>query len=274
MHSIKTALRLAGCLSLAGGALAKTNDAPFISWRYVERVGSDMADLPSVIAHWDGADWLTAGAIAGAGYAGYTVDGDVRRDLVNHHPEQLGDLSSFSTHFGDWRYELPILTGAWIGGMVFKSQELSRVAADGIEASAIAAGVMVPVLNYLTGRDLPNKNLPAYDFHPFHRHLYSFPSGHTAEAFAIATVVDQDLRERFGYWHTPLVYAIASGVGFSRIRDQRHYLSDVIIGAGIGWSVARWVARRHHPRPAGEAVPLTAGRVPAPALQSDPECVP
>jgi len=58
----------------------------------------------------------------------------------------------------------------------------------------------------------------------------SFPSGHTASAFATATV----LQSRFG-WKVGLpAYAMASWVGAARMETNRHYLSDVIAGATIG----------------------------------------
>jgi membrane-associated phospholipid phosphatase len=259
---------LAGLMAAAfwatGAQAQEPGDVPFFSLDYVERVGDDLVSLPRTTWNWDAADWLTSGSITLAGALAYTVDGDVRRDFYNHNPEDAGDLSSAFTHFGDWQYELPLLGVAALGG-VLGSSELNRVATDGVEASAIAAGVIGPLLVYATGRDLPNKNQPADTFHPFTGHRYSFPSGHTAEAFAVATVLDHAFRERFGYWHTPIVYAAAAAVGISRIRDRRHYLSDVIIGGGIGWSVGSWVSRKHHPRPAAAPAeaPLTPGRIPA-----------
>jgi membrane-associated phospholipid phosphatase len=257
-------------LCVPGASAQETGTVPFFSLDYVERVGDDLVGLPRVIWNWDATDWGTAASIAGAGALAYTVDGDVRRDFYNHNPEDAGDLSSAFTHFGDWHYELPLLGAAAIGGLS-GSSELNRVASDGVEASAIAAGVIGPLLVYATGRELPNKNLPAHSFHPFTGHKYSFPSGHTAEAFAVSTVLDHAFRERFGYWHVPIVYAAAAAVGISRIRDRRHYLSDVIIGAGIGWGVGAWVSHRHHPPPpaALQDAPLTPGRIPAPDLPQE-----
>jgi membrane-associated phospholipid phosphatase len=246
---------------------------PILSFSFVERIGVDLLDLPSTVAHWQTADWATAGGFCAAGLAAYSVDGDVRHDFHNHNPEQAGDLSSAFTHFGSWQYEVPLLGAAWIGGLM-GSSELNRVAVNGIEASAIAAGTLVPIMVYVSGRPLPNKNFDADTFHPFHGHEYSFPSGHTSEAFAVASVLDQTFRERFGYWHLPIVYGAATAVGISRIRDQRHFLSDVVIGAGIGWATGRWVSLRHQPQAAAAIAPLSRERLEMLARDSEGDCTP
>jgi membrane-associated phospholipid phosphatase len=59
----------------------------------------------------------------------------------------------------------------------------------------------------------------------------SFPSGHTATAFAIATVLVMTSRNR--KWQLPvLLYALL--VGFSRIYLGQHFLMDVVVGALVG----------------------------------------
>lgn len=61
----------------------------------------------------------------------------------------------------------------------------------------------------------------------------SFPSGHTSHAFMAATF----LHKEFGRdhpWITVLGYTTATGVGVLRILNDRHWLSDVLVGAGIG----------------------------------------
>ncbi len=61
----------------------------------------------------------------------------------------------------------------------------------------------------------------------------SFPSGHAATAFVAAEFLHQE----FGYhsvWISIGGYTVATMVGFSRILNDRHWMSDVIAGAGIG----------------------------------------
>lgn len=62
---------------------------------------------------------------------------------------------------------------------------------------------------------------------------HSFPSGHTANAFMTATM----LTKEYGYispWIGVGAYSLASATGLYRIANNKHWLSDVLTGAGIG----------------------------------------
>ncbi|MFN3402853.1 MAG: phosphatase PAP2 family protein [Cytophagaceae bacterium] len=61
----------------------------------------------------------------------------------------------------------------------------------------------------------------------------SFPSGHTAQAFAAATIIHKEFRYK-SPWYGVGAYAIASSVAFFRMANNRHWLSDVLAGAGVG----------------------------------------
>ena len=63
----------------------------------------------------------------------------------------------------------------------------------------------------------------------------SFPSGHTATAFMGAEL----MREEYGNAWGAGAYAVATGVAFLRLYNDRHWLNDVIAGAGVGILAAR-----------------------------------
>jgi hypothetical protein len=70
----------------------------------------------------------------------------------------------------------------------------------------------------------------------------SWPSGHTANAFAAATFLSEEYKYRFK-WMPYAAYGLASTVGALRIANNRHYISDVLAGAGFGYlsmKVAYW----------------------------------
>lgn len=234
------------CLSAlhSFGADCFADENIMLSPDYFRRTFYDLGELPSKPAKWSKNQWLVAGGIISATAGALFVDGDIRQYFRDHRSGFLNDLSDTFTHFGDYKVQAPLLGGAWIAGLIFKSDTLNKIAGDGAEASLIAAAMITPAIVFISGRALPRDNEPALKFEPFTSGRFSFPSGHTTEAFAVATVLDVDLREKFGYWHSPVVYGIAASVGISRVYDHAHYLSDVILGAGIGWSVGYWIASK------------------------------
>ena len=102
-------------------------------------------------------------------------------------------------------------------------------------------------LKYIVGRDRP------YERYPDRVHPYSledspsFPSGHTATAFALAT----SLSIRYPKWYVIAPSALwACSVGISRMNEGVHYPTDVLAGAalGAGFAVAniyinKWLNR-------------------------------
>ncbi|ASZ12688.1 phosphatase PAP2 family protein [Chitinophaga pendula] len=85
----------------------------------------------------------------------------------------------------------------------------------------------------------------------------SFPSGHTAQAFAAATFLSEEYKHRFP-WMPYAAYGIAGSVGLLRMANNRHYISDVLVGAGMGilsmkmayWTHRyRWNKHRKVPQP-------------------------
>lgn len=62
---------------------------------------------------------------------------------------------------------------------------------------------------------------------------WAWPSGHTSEAFLAATIVNREYRYK-SPWYGVAAYGVASTVGFFRMLNNKHWLSDVVAGAGLG----------------------------------------
>jgi membrane-associated phospholipid phosphatase len=67
----------------------------------------------------------------------------------------------------------------------------------------------------------------------------SFPSGHASDGFAWATVFER----HYGWKLGAPAYALAATMGYSRLVRDKHYLSDVVAGAALGYIVGRTVVR-------------------------------
>ena len=81
----------------------------------------------------------------------------------------------------------------------------------------------------------------------------SFPSGHTSNAVAGATVIHR----HYGYKLGVPAYGVAAFIGISRMAGNRHHFSDVVGGALLGFGVGRAVVRRNSrpPTPPGGPTP-------------------
>jgi PAP2 superfamily len=130
------------------------------------------------------------------------------------------------------------------------SDKLSAVGADLVTAQLLTQGI-VQAGKAATRRTRPDGT----DNH-------SLPSGHTASAFATATV----LQRRYGWAVGAPAYAFGAYVATARMAANRHHLSDVLAGAAVGIAVGRTVtvgvgksrfAMGVAPTPGGAAVTLT-----------------
>ncbi len=85
--------------------------------------------------------------------------------------------------------------------------------------------------------------LTSHEQRPDSSSFNSFPSGHTATAFMGAEFLFQELKTR-SIWYGISGYLIAAGTGYFRMYNNRHWLTDVAAGAGIGLlstKIAYWI---------------------------------
>ena len=90
------------------------------------------------------------------------------------------------------------------------------------------------------------------------------PSGHAATLFVLASA-------GCAYFEPPrwlelLVHGVASGLVLAHVVDHRHYLSDSVLGAGLGYGVGRWVVLHRASPPRDLPPPVRVALVPLPAV--------
>lgn len=157
-------------------------------------------------------------------------------------------------------------------GRLAKNRKLASLGLHGTEA--LVAGELVAVaLKGVVGRQRPYvlpRNPRSYGlFRGMGKNdaYRSFPSGHTVAAFAVAAAVTAETSRNAPnttWVVAPLMYGGAAMAGVSRMYNNRHWASDVVIGAAIGTFAGLKVVRYHDSRPGNaiDRVMLSASLVP------------
>lgn len=154
---------------------------------------------------------------------GFAVNGAGRESIKNEIVEERNEhIPHFRTRLDDYLQFSPLLLtyGFEAFGMKPKTEPVNR--------SVILLKSELLMMAAVTALKTTSHTLrPDGSAHT------SFPSGHTAEAFAGAVM----LSEEYGYrykWVPYVSYGLASTVGALRVINNKHYISDVIVAAGIG----------------------------------------
>ncbi len=93
--------------------------------------------------------------------------------------------------------------------------------------------MIVGISNLIMGTAVMSVKKFAGETRPDGSDQYSFPSGHTATAFAAAEFMRQEYKD-VSPWYGIAGYAAAAATGYLRIQNNRHWMSDVVAGAGVG----------------------------------------
>jgi membrane-associated phospholipid phosphatase len=129
---------------------------------------------------------------------------------------------------------------AFLIGKVTKNGHAQEAGLLALEALAHTQ-VVVFGIKQLTNRTRPPETS---ENRGFWRGGDSFPSGHAASSFAVASVFAYEYREHIAVPIT--AYALASAISASRLSARRHWLSDIFVGGSTGFLLGRYVYRRHH----------------------------
>lgn len=131
------------------------------------------------------------------------------------------------------------------------------------------------VIRGVLGRSRPFVTLDsnAYDYKPgkgFSELAYrAYPSIHAASAFATAAAITAETARhsrRAAYFVGPVSYGIAAFPGLARMYKDKHWASDVAMGAALG-AVTGWATvRYHHHRPNNKLDRIFIGSIPTPTV--------
>jgi membrane-associated phospholipid phosphatase len=198
----------------------------------------DTKEVFTAPARWNTRDWTVLGGIvAGIGTVA-VFDEDIERAIRGARNNTMTSIFDNVQPLGN-EYAIGIVGSFYIYGEFFKDPRAKTTALDSIAATAIASGIVTNSFKYVIGRGRPTDGHGAYNFRPFSGQD-SFSSGHTTEAFALASVISDHYDS---LWVQVPAYGLASAVGYARLNNNRHWPSDVLAGAAIGTFVGKTVVR-------------------------------
>ena len=160
--------------------------------------------------------------------AGWALKGDKAMFRVNQKAEKGGKkntqlLTDFKTSIDDYTqfFGPAMVVGLKLGGYEGRSDWPRLLASAGM-SYAIMAG-FVNGIKY-----------SAKEMRPDGSTANSWPSGHTATAFVGATLLHKEYGLTRSPWWSVAGYGVATATGVMRVLNNRHWISDIMSGAGIG----------------------------------------
>ena len=190
-----------------------------------------------------GEHWVPTLAIT-AGTAGLIVADPHVMPYFRNHARNLDDLNDVFDPLITTGEVIAVPASLLVAGYIRHDDYQIGTALLAGEAYADSAVVDL-AMKAVTRRQRPSDVPPGGDFHdtffnggksPFHGS--SFPSGHAAGVFSVATVVAE--RYRNHKWVPWLAYGFAGVISFSRVTTSAHFPSDVFLGAALGYTITRY----------------------------------
>jgi membrane-associated phospholipid phosphatase len=200
---------------------------------------------------------LLVGGLLAAQIAVFTFDDDIRRVSARARSQASDDVASAFRPLGrkpPWYFAS---SAALVVGLAAGQERVADVGLHALLSLALANAV-TGALKGLTGRSRPvvldmqgadsvwvprdSDEWGLFEGWQAGGPRQSWPSGHTTAAFAVASVLSEEL----GGVTPWIAYPLATGVAWSRVNDQAHWATDVLMGALVGTLAARLVVRFAH----------------------------
>jgi hypothetical protein len=214
----------------------------------VDQVANDFyQDGKSLVTspfHWQKEDRIIVFSFLAATSIAFATDEESQKLFARNRTDFSNRSADFLRPFGD-KIHFLVLGGMYATGLIIKDHKAKETAYLGLR-SILISGSITTALKYGFGRARPFGDKGAYYFKAFDfspsGYSLSLPSGHATAAFAFASVIAHQYPR---WWVKYPVYFLAAGVAWSRLNDNEHFLSDVVVGGGIGYFVGEKIVHRH-----------------------------
>ena len=210
---------------------------------YIKSYWTVAKKIPTGPARWKTGEWIAFSGVIVGGAILYTFDDEIRKWIQRDPTQAKNNISKYGLEpWGSGLYPAFLLGGFYIYGLSADNHRARQIALSGVQVF-IMTGITTQIIKHLTHRHRPDQDDPANPRlweGPFTGWDYtSFPSGHTSTAFALASLISSVYKDKI--WVGILSYGLATGVAWSRVYDNHHWPSDVLIGAALGFAIGKTV---------------------------------
>lgn len=210
-------------------------DSPKHDLKNFFKVGGDVISSP---AHYEGKDWLVLSSTLGLTAASFLIDEDIRSFALQNQGS-FGDALFKIDDFYHIEFMSASIAAIYIYGMAAKNPDVRNLGLRLGEATIYASTITL-LSKFIIGRERPAQTSDALVFSPLNTRwdFSSLPSGHTTLSFAYSTVLASAYNNffwKFGW------FSLAALVGTARVYNNKHWFSDVLLGAAIGCFVGDFV---------------------------------
>lgn len=209
-------LILAACLpGLASAQILQSEKSDSVNARPISVMNTRAQNPPAIKSFIAPAILVSYGLVSLGNNAIRTLDYTTKAELQEDHP-------LFANHVDNYMQYVPMVAVYALNFAGIKGKH-SIIDQTGLYILSFAImGVSTTAVKRLADRPRPDGS-----------NNYSFPSGHTANAFAAAEFLNQEYHD-VSPWIGYAGYTVATATGILRMYNNKHWLSDVVAGAGIG----------------------------------------
>jgi membrane-associated phospholipid phosphatase len=257
MRSVLALILVLSCL--ATQAFAEEPSASFgtVVQGELVRLGNEGLDVATAPIDTKNYGPLITLAVAGGVALTYVFDSDIRNKVQGSRSGALDTAADVGDIIGNPFVHLGVAAAVYGGGLVASSPKWQE-AGEMLGEAALLADATSFILKESIGRGRPFASNNKGSFRPlqFKSDFDSMPSMHTASSFAMASVLASMSRN---FSSKALYYLGATFVGFSRMYKDKHWASDIVLGAAVGELCGRVVTNYHAGNSRVAIAPMVSG---------------